>query len=123
MLLCFCSDKKLNVNELANQFADVECRAISLREKRFALANKLRFTQDTLTLRAGTADTIRLKGNLASFNKEKERLLQQSLSLADSIRVQLNDLMQNQLKNQQDKTAFNQSLNNALIARGCINKS
>lgn len=117
-----CQKHKPDIKQLADKFADLECRAISLREKRFELANQIRFTQDTLLQKHGKADTSKLKLKLKSYNKDKEVTLQQSLSLADSIRNRLNDIMKNQLINEPDKAAFNDMLNKTLQQKGCVEK-
>ena len=80
MVLGACSGKTnnaetTNTKELVNKFADLECRAISLREKRFELANQLRFTQDTLLHTGIKRDTLRLKLKLDSFKKEKRSIV------------------------------------------------
>ncbi|MCW3112305.1 MAG: hypothetical protein JWR18_701 [Segetibacter sp.] len=117
-----CGEHKPNIKELVDNFVDLECRAITLREKRFELANQMRFTQDTLLQTSNKADTSRLKSKLEAFNKEKEVTLQQSLSLADSIRIRLNDMMKNELSNETDKTTFNETLNKTLVEKGCLDK-
>ena len=63
-----CQKHKSDIKDLVNQFADLECRAIALREQRFDLANQMRFTQDTLLLTTGKGDTTRLKVKLDSFS-------------------------------------------------------
>jgi hypothetical protein len=118
-----CKSEKKDIKGAVDKFADLECRAITLREKRFELANQIRFTEDTLTHPTANADTARLRLKLEGFNKEKETLLKESLSLADTIRLQLNDLMKNQLTDQKDKANFDQLLNATLEQRGCIEKS
>lgn len=118
-----CQSDKTDIKELVDKFADLECRAITLREKRFELANQMRFTQDTLLQITNKADTSRFNLKLAYYNKDKEAVLQQSLSLADSIRTALNDLMKNKLTKENDKAAFNKMLNETLLHRGCIKKS
>lgn len=118
-----CNNEKTDIKGLVDRFADLECRAMSLRERRFELANQLRFTQDTLLASTAVKDTLRLKLKLESFNKEKDILLQQSLSLADSIKNTLNDIMKNSLTKAEDKHAFNEALNQTLIEKGCIKKS
>ena len=117
-----CRQHKTDIKELVEQFADLECRAISLREKRFALANQIRFTQDTLLQKTGKADTSTLKLKLDYYNNDKAVTLQHSLALADSIRSRLNDIMKNQLTNEADKTAFNDLLNKTLQQKGCVEK-
>ncbi|GEO08549.1 hypothetical protein [Segetibacter aerophilus] len=118
-----CKDEKTNVKVLVNKFADLECRAMTLREQRFELANQLRFTQDTLMQRSKQADTTRLQSRLIAFNQQKEIMLKQSLLLADSIHTSLDDIMKNQLASKSEKQAFNDMLNEALVQRGCIKKS
>ncbi|MCW3111088.1 MAG: hypothetical protein JWQ09_5594 [Segetibacter sp.] len=123
MFTISCQSRETDIKGMVDKFADLECRAMSLREKRFDLANQLRFTQDTLLQTTDKRDTTRLKLKLEFFNKEKDAMLQQSLSLADSIHNELSDLMKNKLANQNDKATFNQMLNNTLLQRGCIKKS
>jgi hypothetical protein len=118
-----CKDEKTHVKVLVNKFADLECRAMMLREQRFELANQLRFTQDTLMQRSKQADTTRLQSRLIAFNQQKEAMLKHSLLLADSIHASLNDLMKNQLASKSQKQAFNEMLNETLLQRGCIKKS
>ena len=118
-----CKSGKGDIKGTVDKFADLECRAMTLREKRFELANKIRFTEDTLLHPTAKADTSKLKLKLQAFNKEKDVLLKQSLSLADTIRNQLNDLMKNQLADEKDKANFDQTLKTALEERGCIEKS
>jgi hypothetical protein len=122
-LLAFsCQSHKANMNEIVNKFADLECRAMTLRENRFALANQLRFTQDTLLNTKTKTDTARLSHNITSFNTNKEILLKQSLSLADSIKTMLNSLMKDQLATERERAKFNQMLNTTLLQRGCLKK-
>jgi len=97
----------------------MECRAITLREQRFALANEIRFTQDTLIRANGNVDTARLQSKLGRLNMEKERMTQQSLQLADSIKQTLDSLMSHYLTQQQDKEQFNQLLNAKLKDMHC----
>jgi hypothetical protein len=120
LLAVSCEPAKTDVNAIVEEFSDLECRAIRLREQRFELANKMRFTQDTLLQVASKADTMHLHQNLTSFNKDKEIMLQQSLSLADSIKNKLSHLMKNELNNANDKKVFNELLHAMLIKKGCI---
>ncbi|MDQ6812902.1 MAG: hypothetical protein M3040_04070 [Bacteroidota bacterium] len=122
LLLFSCEQHKTDIKKYAEKLAVLECRAIGLREKRFELANRIRFTQDTLRQKAVNSDTFLLTSKLKSYNNEKEIILQQSLSLADSIQSTLKDIMKNQLNNQPDKLAFNELLNQILQQKGCIKK-
>lgn len=117
-----CQSHKPDLKTAVDKFADLECRAMHLREKRFALANDIRFTQDTLLHSTDNADTTRLKLQIETFNKQKDVLLKQSLSLADTIHNELNDLMKNKLTNQSEKAGFDSMLNHTLQQRGCLAK-
>ena len=119
-ILTSCKNKKQDLNNMAGSFADIECRAMALREKRFALANQIRFTQDTLMHASKITDTARLKTNLKAYNFQKENILQISLNLADSIKHHLDSLMQNHLTTPDDKAQFNGLLKIALHERSCI---
>ncbi len=114
-----CSNPVADLNKTVKDFADLECRAISLREKRFDLANQIRFTQDTLLDTHHKADTVKLKSRLEMLNREKQVVLQSSLALADSIHTVLESLQKNQLADEKDKKQFNLLLTKTLAERGC----
>jgi len=120
VVIASCSPNKPDINKMANEFSDIECRAMALREKRFALANQIRFTQDTLLHTSNKTDTTRLKTKLQVLNSEKENILKTSLSLADSIKHRLDSLMENHLATPEDKAKFNELLKAALQKRGCV---
>lgn len=114
-----CKSRMTDIKAMADQFADMECRAITLREQRFNLANDIRFTQDTLMHTKNTSDTMRLHLKLEAFDKQKEVTLKQSLSLADSIHTQLNQ-MKEKLTDKNDRAKFEEMLNSNLQQRGCV---
>ena len=116
---CTSNQPPPSLEKIASDFAPMECRAITLREQRFALANEIRFTQDTLIRANGNVDTARLQSKLGRLNMEKERMTQQSLQLADSIKQTLDSLMSHYLTQQQDKEQFNQLLNAKLKDMHC----
>lgn len=123
LLVVSCNTSKPDLNKMVNDFADLECRAILLREQRFALANQIRFTEDTLLQTKNAADTVRLRSNLATFAGQRETLTQHSLALSDTIRIVLDSLMQKHLPEKDDKEKFNEMLNSTLKDRGCVEKS
>ena len=100
--------------------ADVECKAISLREQRFALANEIRFAQDTLMQTKDKTDTVRLSNKIAKLTKQKESILNQSLAIADSIKSQLDTLKSNHFTDTSITRIFNDALNDTLKKRGCL---
>ncbi len=117
---CFISCKRQSVlDEKTNYIADLECRAVLLREQRFALANQLRFAQDTLLTAKSSSDSLRLSSQIHIFTKEKEILLQHSLQLADTIHLQLDSLRKFIFTGSNDKKLFDQKLNEVLQKRGC----
>ncbi len=96
---------------------------MQLKQKRFALANEIRFTQDTLLQKMQVIDTVTLKERLGRFEIEKKALLQESLLLADSIKIGLDSLMQQVLVSAEDRKAFDIDLKNELRKLGCTDKS
>lgn len=117
---CESGKKKIDFSGMAQLTADIECRAISIREKRFKLANEIRFTQDTLLLTKNT-DSLRLKLNLARLNGDKEVVMSQSQLMADSIKNLIDSLSKNFLTDPASKKQFNDSLNLILAMKGCLN--
>ncbi len=121
-LICLFSscDHSDLISSKAKLMSDLECRAIALRNQRFALANQIRFAQDTmLTATTSNKDSIRLSQNLLVFNSEKEKLLQQSLLLADSIHKQLDSLRKFVFTKDDDQKVFNDKLKEETEKHSC----
>ncbi len=113
-----CGSDEQEVEALAERFAVMESRAIDLRERRFELADAIRFATDTLL---GSADSIvkgRLRERLTTLEGEKQEVLAKSLSLADSLRSRLDSLMRNDLLTDERKQLFREKLEDALKKRG-----
>ncbi len=119
ILFFSCQQSAKHAKSSVMRMADLECRAISLREQRFALANEIRFAQDTLLHFSTTKDTATLSDSLQIFLQKKEILLQASLQLADTIHKQLDSLRKFSFKNVDDKHAFDKKLSEELKRRGC----
>jgi hypothetical protein len=121
LVICSCTSKseQSSLKEIVDDFAQLECRAIALREQRFALANQIRFTQDTLLHASANSDTARLNAKLKALNVEREHTTQRSLVLADSIKQRLDSLMSKYLTKVDDKEQFNQMLHAALENMHC----
>jgi len=103
--------QKVNVVELAEQFAELECKAIMLKDKRYVLADRLREIE---------MDTVTNRKELDSLNKIIILTKQESLSLADSIKTQLDNLFTLHLKDPSDRVAFNNHLRKVIETKGCI---
>ncbi len=117
-VLASCHSAESSIDEKVNQLAAMECRAITLREQRFALANNIRFTQDTLR-QIRTSDSLRLSRNLVSFDQEKEKLFGESSLLADSIRILQDSLRKFMLTTPEDQHRFDDMLRLKLEQMGC----
>ncbi len=120
-VLCifFSCNQSSKLDEKVNYIANLECRAVAMREQRFALANELRFAQDTLLIAKSSSDSQRLTKNIQIFTKEKGNLLKQSLQLADSIHLQLDSLRKFVFTDKNDKKQFEEKLEKELQKRGC----
>jgi len=118
LLVLGCNRAAENKTDKINLLADLTCRAINIRQQRFALANKIRFTQDTLEHPKDKADSIRLATALNDYMIQKPILLKESLSLADGIRKQLD--LQVPYTDKVAEQKFNAKLDSLLRARGCV---
>ena len=67
-------------------------RAISLRQQRYDLADKMRFAQEAMGGKANQNVKDSINRNLQVYIKQKDRLLKESLTLADTIRLQADSL-------------------------------
>ncbi|MEO6849000.1 MAG: hypothetical protein ABI203_02895 [Mucilaginibacter sp.] len=112
-----CSNPVNNKDGRINLLADRTCRAITIRQQRFDLANKIRFAQDTLSKTKDENDSLRLKSELDNFAEQKGTLLKESLALADTIRLQLDSIMPYTDKAAQKR--FTHSLDSLLAKKGC----
>ncbi len=113
-------NRKSKLDDKVTYIANLECRAMVMREQRFALANQLRFAQDTLSTTKYSSDSQRLSNEIQTFSQEKNSLLQHSLQLADSIHLQLDSLRKFVFTEKNDKKQFEQKLNEALRRKGCL---
>lgn len=108
------TDTKPDMAALAKQMAQVECKAMELREQRFALADEIRFTEEAIMQSKRQADTIQLAAKLQLLNDRKELLFHASMQMAEQIKHRLDSLMENELTTAEAKASFNKELNTAL---------
>lgn len=113
-----CYRKPADDHKKMELLANRTCRAISIRQQRFALANQMRFAQDTLFKTKNKNDSARLKKELEKFSKQKNILLKESLALADTIRRQLDTIMPFTDKPAQKR--FTAELDSLLAKKGCM---
>ncbi len=114
-----CSNEKKALPGIVDDLANIECRAFSLRNQRFSLANNIRFSQDSLSQLHTAKDSAAWEETFNKMNKEKDSLLAASLKLADSVKLQLDFIMLHYLTDKQKEKEFNRLLDEALIKRGC----
>lgn len=88
-----------------------------MRNQRFELADKIRFTQDTLLNSAG--DTLVLNKKLLAMDAEKQALLDKSIRLADTIGKKTAILMRDYFTDKKKEIEFYRLLEIALKKKGC----
>ena len=110
ILLISSCRQKTDVGKYAEQFSALECKAIFLKDKRYALADRLREIE---------VDSITNRKELDSLNKLIIVTKEESLTLADSIKYELDDLFTNHLKDPSDRKLFNETLRKIIETKGC----
>lgn len=112
-----CSESGPDDTDVAT-IADMEMRAITLREARFALANEIRYTQDTLLRTDSTApEAAALNERLQAMAVRKDSLTKASLALADTIKRSLSTIIDPKRYSQEERAEFNERLNEELKRR------
>lgn len=96
----------------------LHCKSIELKDARFALANEIRFAEDTLQTAVDSVKE-RLSKRLEEALVRKETLAKESHNLADSIRVKMDRVMKE--LNPEEKRIFNDSLVARSKRAGCQN--
>ena len=104
-LLLFSCNNKVDLDLIVQEFSELECKAVRLKEKRFALFERLRIIE---------MDTIKYAKELDSLDIVIEATKSESLKVADSIRVKLDVLFKEKLQNKEDRVAFNKKLGSVI---------
>jgi hypothetical protein len=107
------NDNKAKLELLAER----SCRAKAISEHRYALADSIRFAQDTLNSAKTKADSDRLQARLKLCFAHKAIVLKQSVALADSIRKQLDSLAH--YGDRAAEKRFTKSFDSLMAKRGC----
>ena len=118
----FCKhDSTEDINKLAASFSDLECRAFTLREHRYALADKIRFTEDSIAKAIYTpAEKVQFQTNLTGYFTEKDNTLAASLRLADTIKNQLDSIIKIRLHDTAKTKLFDDALSAELEKKHCM---
>jgi len=116
-ILFSCHTLKKDYQKSLNFLAVKTCKAITIRKQRFALADEIRFIQDTLATTKNSHKSVILKDKLSRLLKYKDKIIQQSLLLADTIRVKLDSM--NSFYDKAEMKHFNSSLDSILTKKNC----
>lgn len=109
-----------NIAVMATRFSILECRAFTLRELRFVLADKIRFAEDTIAkLPPGAFALKNLQSQLKVYLHQKESTLAQSLQLADSIKLQLDTIIKIRLQSTDKIRRFDKALLEIMEKKHC----
>lgn len=109
VLLNACSNEP-DIDAIAMEFSDIECRAITLKDKRFDLSEKLRAVEK---------DSIIKKYEIDSLNDVINVVKEESLAMADSIKARMEFLFEHQLRRQSDRIVFLEKLKEIITKRKC----
>jgi hypothetical protein len=102
--------EQVDYDKLITEFADIQCRAIVLKDKRFQMADHLRSIE---------IDSIHKKKEIDSLKIAISEIKNHSLVLADSIKVRLDDILTNKLSGHDEQKEFTDRLAVYIKANGC----
>ena len=120
IISCSCKSEHQQMNASVAAIAKLECSAISLRNQRFSLADKIRFGQDSLmSLTKAGRDTASLNKHLSALDSEKQVLHLKSVVLADSIKATMEKVMALYIGNKEEERLFNHLLDSTLKSGSC----
>ena len=118
LLIVGCSNKPSS-DSIIDDFANIECRAMQLKNQRFKLADEIRFTQDTIIQLQQSGDTLLLHERLIKMYEQKELLHTKSSQLADSIKVKMDVIAATFLTDKNKELDFNRTLDSILTLKSC----
>ena len=120
MLILFsCNNTSSDKETMVKLLVNMECRAIEIKNKRFQLADNIRYAQDTLLNLKSITDTALIQLRLKNWDIQKQLIVNQSLALADSIKLQMEIIMPRYFNNKKKEMEFNLLLDEALKKNGC----
>jgi len=120
MLILFsCNNTSSDKETMVKLLVNMECRAIEIKNKRFQLADNIRYAQDTLLNLKSITDTALIQLRLKDWDIQKQLIVNQSLALADSIKLQMEIIMPRYFNNKKKEMEFNLLLDEALKKNGC----
>ncbi len=102
LILSSCKDTRQSIDKGIDSFADLQCHAVKLNEKRFELFEQIR-TLET--------DTIGNKYAIDSLKIIADSVKSLSLETADSLRIKLSDFLSLQNFSDKDRKHFDEKIN------------
>ena len=111
MLILFsCNNISSDKDTMVKLLVNMECRAIELKNKRFQLADNIRYAQDTLLHFKSITDTDLIQIRLKNYDIQKQLIVNYSLTLADSIKLQMEIIMPRYFNTKKMEMEFNMLL-------------
>ena len=107
MILMSCSSKQKEIDQAIEQLGTLQCKAVTMKEERFALFEQIR------TLESDTVNNIRTIDSLKGY---AESLKSESLVIADSLNNALSRTFETIVTTDKDKAYFNTKMN-ALVEK------
>lgn len=97
ILLSYSCSPSIDIEPMAAEFAQLECRAIQLKERRFALAAEMNKLEE---------DTVKYKLHGDSLMQIIQKTKDASIALADTIRLLMDSLWKNELADRELRKVF-----------------
>lgn len=110
VLILFSCKPHRDLDQLVAEFSEIQCRAIALKNKRYQLSEYLRSIE---------LDSILKKKEIDSLQLIIEITKNQSLVLADSIKIQLQNLFLKELVDKKKQKEFSIRLESFIRTNGC----
>lgn len=110
ILVYSCKDNKEAIDLGIASFSELQCRAVQLNERRFELFDQIRKLE---------VDTVLNKNEIDSLNQLAQKVKNESLATADTLKIKLSDFLTSQKFSAEDKAYIDVSINN--IVEKCKN--
>lgn len=107
VLACFliftsCKNNKIHVDDVITHLADIQCRAVKLKDARFELSSQIRKLEE---------EPITKQPLLDSLYTVADALKAESLQVADSLRIIISNFLQTEGLSKKDEIIFKEKIN------------
>ncbi len=110
ILVYSCKDNKEAIDLGIASFSELQCRAVQLNERRFELFDQIRKLE---------VDTVLNKNEIDSLNQLAQKVKNESLATADTLKIKLSDFLTSQKFSDKDKAYVDARINE--IVEKCKN--